>query len=671
MAEPRDALWRPASASPIPWLGVLLALVCAGYSILGQIEATEIEARRDQAYASASAYFLEHPYLEPDAALMALVEPGERVRSRETFQAERRSTGFLGVLPRIREHRQEKLDVMLADAVQSVGESPARAVGVLPSEGFSVKWIAYPLLHLSHWHLLGNVLLLLFLAVYLEPALGRLGFVATAGGAALAGALAYGLALPSHDATALIGASPLLAGLWLVFAVRHRRRTGEGFYEVGLVLGALWLWLPPWFGVRWSLAELTPFASAAVVPAHGVYWSFLGAALVGGVAALASAGLAAAPPGPSRLGPPGSGHPLYRRALRSREERRPREALEDLQALLATEPESLEAALLAWDLARELGRNHEATGALIRVIQIQLRRGQTGDAVENWDRLTVPGIPLEAEPRFLLGMSLALRECGRERDSSFALRCSLERSEDEDSRALAASIARAAHGLAPEIVEAAAWRALGSIELTLAERQALENLIAEVLSQRKAAAPTQPVEPRTPTPRSDLLPEDLTEAEPEELFYVEVAPGFASFRGLEAVEAVPVGLGDEGLDIQTSDGQTKLVRWERIEAVALAAVEGLAEKPLLLLDLALNWVAPEGQVLRVIRLRSDHYDPRRLMGREGSRVEALRELIETLLERSQAAPLPSEEAVSGRPFASYPSLADYERGVLEAESRED
>jgi hypothetical protein len=118
------------------------------------------------------------------------------------------------------------------------------------------------------------------------------------------------------------------------------------------------------------------------------------------------------------------------------------------------------------------------------------------------------------------------------------------------------------------------------------------------------------------------------------------------------------------VEIQTSQGQKKLVRYERIEAVAVAAVHGFAAKPVILVDLVLNWMTPKHETLRVIRMRGDQFDPRRLLADQTSPAEALRAFVKTVLDRSRATALPDLEAALGRPFASFQELAIYQRAVL-------
>jgi hypothetical protein len=96
----------------------------------------------------------------------------------------------------------------------------------------------------------------------------------------------------------------------------------------------------------------------------------------------------------------------------------------------------------------------------------------------------------------------------------------------------------------------------------------------------------------------------------------------------------------------------------------VAAVHGLAAKPVILVDLVLNWMSPANETLRVIRLRGDRFDPRRLFPGHASSVDALRSLVKLLIERADATALPDSESAEGRPYASYEELETYHRTVL-------
>ena len=102
----------------------------------------------------------------------------------------------------------------------------------------------------------------------------------------------------------------------------------------------------------------------------------------------------------------------------------------------------------------------------------------------------------------------------------------------------------------------------------------------------------------------------------------------------------------------------------RIEAVAVAAIEGLAARPVLVIDLLLNWTDCGGGPLKIARLRSDRFDPRPLAPEAGDPVEAVRSFTAALLDASGAIALPDPDAARGRPFQRFASLEAYQRDVL-------
>jgi hypothetical protein len=81
-------------------------------------------------------------------------------------------------------------------------------------------------------------------------------------------------------------------------------------------------------------------------------------------------------------------------------------------------------------------------------------------------------------------------------------------------------------------------------------------------------------------------------------------------------------------------------------------------------DLVFNWVALRDEPLQVMRMRGDHFDPRRLSPGRDSALEALRDFLKRLQESTSATPLPDAEAALGRPFAVLDDLTTYQRDVL-------
>jgi len=138
-----------------------------------------------------------------------------------------------------------------------------------------------------------------------------------------------------------------------------------------------------------------------------------------------------------------------------------------------------------------------------------------------------------------------------------------------------------------------------------------------------------------------------------------------SGRSLRRIEAAPRSLDSEGLLLETRKGQRRIA-FGSIEALAVGAVEGEGAKPVLVIDLVLNWMALGDEPLRVVRLRSDRMNARALVPEADGPGDALRILLEAIREHGSATPLPDAEAASGRPFARFSSLAAYEERVLGA-----
>lgn len=137
------------------------------------------------------------------------------------------------------------------------------------------------------------------------------------------------------------------------------------------------------------------------------------------------------------------------------------------------------------------------------------------------------------------------------------------------------------------------------------------------------------------------------------------------WRPLKALDAVPISAGEHWIEIDVdARGKSKLPL-ARIHAIALAAVVGLASRPVLIVDFVLNWDEDPAEALKVIRLRSDRFDPRRFADDAGSPLQALLGWLKRIQIESGALCLPSDEMLEGR-FARFDSLEAYARAVLQA-----
>jgi hypothetical protein len=386
---------------------------------------------------------------------------------------------------------------------------------------------------------------------------------------------------------------------------------------------------------------------------------------------------------------------------------RPDEAFELISDLLQRKPEHRAALLAMWEVALDLGRPSDASRAMLRVIRDEVRRNAPS-AVDHWLDLTSRGLHGGAEPALLIHVALMLCEAEWRTEALSALKMALEISAKTDSPEIAARVARASRPLDRGFTEAAAWRALGSVNLAFNDRQNLETLLGEL--HRDASESPSGNGPRDdagvaehPTFSSDHLgsnsrAEDrLLRWEDPELAGEtgsprEGSPTAVGARGeggstaepaastrpapidleitsreLRVVRAQPSELVEDGLMIEIEDGGKRKIGFERVDAVSVVAVDGLGSKFVIVVDLVLNWMAESSEPLKVIRMRGDRFDPRQFSPGHDSPLDAMRSFTAQLLERSNATALPDMRSVRGVPFASFPDLASYHRTVFSVE----
>jgi membrane associated rhomboid family serine protease len=136
------------------------------------------------------------------------------------------------------------------------------------------------------------------------------------------------------------------------------------------------------------------------------------------------------------------------------------------------------------------------------------------------------------------------------------------------------------------------------------------------------------------------------------------------FDGISVLNAVPAQLTESALYFRLKNQRRAKVPYDEIQAIGVAALRDLASKPVVIIDLLLNWTELGEAPLRSIRLRSDHFDPRSLVEGNESPSESLRHFLAELAARSGTILLPDAGAAVGRPFRVYKFLSAYHRRVL-------
>ena len=141
----------------------------------------------------------------------------------------------------------------------------------------------------------------------------------------------------------------------------------------------------------------------------------------------------------------------------------------------------------------------------------------------------------------------------------------------------------------------------------------------------------------------------------------------ARFADVKAVEAVPLALDDEAVRLRVGPERTSRLALSRVDGLALAIVEGLSERPVAVIDLLLNGRDTEADVLQLVRLRSDRFDPAPLAPGHEQPTAAFGELALRLLDACGGDPRFDPDTVRAGVIERHDSLEAYERTALDVE----
>ncbi len=724
-------------------------------------------------------YWLEHPYLEAQPAIIEAAAAAAGTENVERFVTQARVSGPLPPADGEEfEHEQSGLAYMTALALRGSDMRPGPAhpfsrFGLVANAPRLHALVTHAFLHAGWLHLLAVCFLLWSVGPALERGLGAPSFAAVLAGGALAAALAR--LITSSSPEPFVGAFGLAAGALGAFGLRFglgsmrvTYYTLRGGKPTALAFDAR-AWLLGPFALLVQTTLMLAFMNAEVAAGNDWFANLVAVAAGAGLAFGAQklelekrfAVRAEQARTLARL------DPRLKRALTARERGKHDEAIELASNVLRERPDDADALKIAWDAHVAAGRAGDGARSARRLVELHARHGDLAAAARIWEELVrvahkarvapttllriVPELVVQAKreaaiaalravfdpqnPGLTVGQALRVAELGTELDPPTALlaaRYALESGEIvEERRArleqLALSLENAGvrskslseSGFVirptppPAKPAPASAPAAPAPDPDLALDEALAELAAED-PDKPVLAPTpepgelfeieptqlgvEPPKPMAPAPDEQetraahmelsLAEEDPPEAPPaapspaaalapaparsdenfQTVLYSAPPQSTASFRSVKVTPATPVALDIAGLRVRLEGGAPSLIEWTAIQAVGVGLVTGIGPKPLVVIDLALNWAdAPDGE-LEVTRLRSDGFRARNLVTGAENALDALRALLAELLARSGAVPLPDAGGAHGLPFREFPTPAAYQTEVLLTEA---
>ncbi|MEM1201899.1 MAG: hypothetical protein AAGN66_01570 [Acidobacteriota bacterium] len=309
-------------------------------------------------------------------------------------------------------------------------------------------------------------------------------------------------------------------------------------------------------------------------------------------------------------------------------------------------PDNPEAVQELWDLAQQIDRLGDAAVPFLRRISKELRGDDASLAVFHWfelvDRLgEAPEIDLEARVR--LAEEMVRADHGE--SASELLEPTPEQLDPHQPLALRLRLAMAAAASRSPAVEAVAAHVLGQPGLPEGHRQQLQGAL-----QGARAAGLRP-----PATGTDDGP-------------IELSTTSVSARRLKVIPAVPRAVDAAALAIEIQGQGRRRLAVANVQTLAAGMIDDGSGAPYVVIDLLVDSLWAEREEIRTVRFRTCDFDPGALVPEAADPQIALGTFLETLLATSQAQPLPVPEAVVGRPFQGFASVAEYESRVLELRS---
>ena len=702
-----------------PWVTYGIILTCALVFLVTHVLNREASEKAEHLVGVAYEYWEAHPYLEAAPRLIEITgDPGSAVR--EQFYAIWDETGAPPVPTGSLEEEQQRFDELMEEAFAALEEHPWYRFGLIPSTPTATGLFTHMFLHGGWLHLIPNLLFLFLTGSFIEDRWGRGLYTLFYLAAGVAGAALFVGKYPGFDGP-LIGASGAIAGAMGAFLVCFARAKIKFFYWLGIFFGTFsapaWLMLPLWFANELFTASLVDALNPGGSGAGVAYWAHVGGFGFGVLAAFAVRYSGIERRISKQLGGEWSydHDSVHSDSVTARAEGRPEEALELLRFALEGDAGDPDLSLAFYETAASMGRADEGIAVLAPVIWKEVEAGEREAAVSHWRALSETGARVRGEPLLLLRLAGWLRDANQVDAASSALRCVLDGSSQDP--VLAMRVARLAHSFDPVTALQAAEIALAAPGLEPAERSALEAILAgagdQVEERGIDLAPPGSYEAATGSCEASIEAEEALdhgvvdlaaiseEPEPQELdaeplatldlaaisgepdsqeldseplaaLDLEEKEDPESFepltrRTLRVMEAVPLELDEEALWLDVEGKGRTSLPLSRVDAVAAAGVHGLSRRAVILIDLALEWTAAGESSLRVLRLRSNRYDPRTLVGGSASPLEATGRLVSNLIRRARALPLPDPDSARGQPFKIFRDLAGYEEQVLGAE----
>ena len=635
---------------------VAAMVVLLGFS--GRLE------RTDRSFRAAVSYAIQNPVVAIDSRLLLAVRgamPGFESNEMFSFLRNAKPEGHDGPTP------QQELDERTTRAFAALDGHPMRRLGLVPAEPTIHAFLSHAFVHAGWAHLLLTVAIFMLAAPLLEQLWGRRVLISVMVFVVVASSSAF-LAVHGAVDQALLGGAGIVAALVGAILIRFGNEEIDFLGWLGRVADAE-LTAPAWtLGVVWVLYEgllywIVPGALPAGIDNAVGYTAHAGGFLLG-------AGFAGAI---HKMG----WEARYGRAGPEANARRPeRFSLERVIALQEMGDDDAAYAMLAdgvqqnarnrdvvtmfWRLSVERDSVDAAVPAMLRLVREELRRGADAVAVAHWREVTAKRPGAFDDPAILIRLIPAIRRIEDDGTAVVAVRQAADWKEGSATADVVLQLARLAADLDPSSAFEVVQRALAGKGFDEAQRAELEALRGRFAPEEPGGIEVASAEEK-PDPRPNALYDESDRSEFGEIG--DLSALNERFPEDSITEGVPSAINADGLRVTVGGDQETTIAIARIRAVSVVGVRGMGPKPIVLVDVFVDGGGLE-RPLGVIRLRSDQFDPRRLIGQEVNPMDALRRMVGAIQRASGAIVLPRSDEEGSSEIPVFDSLDAYHEAVL-------
>ncbi len=626
------------SVRRLPWVTFTIMGLCVAIFVAMAPGEHRIEMETFLRLQQSLVYYSFHPYLEIAPRFRSVVV--NQIGEDQAFvfsEQMRRSGPQPPDDPAQLERQQQRFDAIVNAYFARVDSSLLSRFGLVPTRFDAAHLVTYQFLHVGWVHLVFNLLMLFVVAPFVEDVWGRPIFAAFYLAAGATAGVMFAVRYPDLQ-TPLVGASGAIAGVMGAFLIRFFKSRIRFLVWLGLPVGPFgapaWIIFPLWFAFQLfsaqSLDRQLPEGSGVAFWAH--VWGFVfGVVFAAGMAQLRieQRWLYRAIESKVTM----LDNTLVDQAVGRARAGDTAGAMAKLEALLAGEPDNIDAVVALWNLGVASRQTSRAGPLMVKVIENAIRSGDTLFAMNHWGNLLdVDPLEFEIEPLLAVRVAEILEADRRTEQAHRTLELAHSRTSDETPIAVVLKIARLALIMdAPEALEMVD-AALARTDIPADARPELD-VARWALAGRRSEAEDEAQKATPPPPRY-----------------------------LQVTVAVPIAVNNRMLSVDVR-GMHRQIVFSTVKAISVVGIAREGRRPVAVIDLLLD--SPASDVLdpRTVRLFGDSFDPRILVGGDDPR-RAFRDFLRLIIESSGAEELPDPEAARANPFRSYPSLEAYELDIL-------